>query len=151
MEINREEFINSRVAEHYKEASSLGMELVGVWLQGSQNYNADCYNDSYKSDVDTKAIILPSIDDIVDGKAPYSHTHIMSNGEHIDVKDIREMFQMFLKQNNSFIEILFTKYFVVNPKYADLVQELVSHNEAIARYNTNQTLRCFVGTSKEKN
>lgn len=145
-----ETLIQNRVQEHYNEAVSLGFEVVGVWLQGSQNYNLAVYDDTYQSDVDTKCIVLPSFDDIVCGKSPYSSTHIRANEEHIDIKDIRVMFDMFKKQNNSYVELLFTKYFVINPKYTRLVAELIKMREAIAYAHPNQALRCMAGTSKEK-
>lgn len=146
----RKQFIQNRVQEHYEEACSLGHEVVGVWLNGSQNYGLDIYNDTYQSDVDTKCIVLPSVDEIVKGLPPYSHTHVTANNEHIDIKDVREMFKMFKKQNSSYVEILFTDYYVINPKYKDLVQELIDHAEKIAHLNINLSLKCFVGTSKQK-
>lgn len=148
--MNREEFIMARVKEHYEEAISLGHEVVAVFLQGSQNYDCDEYSEEYVSDVDTKCIILPSLDDIVRGKTPYSSTHVRQNEEHIDIKDIRVMFEMFKKQNSSYIEILFTNFKIVNPKYALLVNELLTINEDIARMHFNQALRCMAGTSVEK-
>lgn len=148
--MSREERIMKRVKEHYDEACSLGKEVVVVFLQGSQNYECDEYSENYQSDIDTKCIILPTLDDIVCGKAPYSSTHICANNEHIDIKDIRVMFEMFKKQNSSYIELLFTKYYYVNPKYADLVAELKSLSERIARMHPNAALRAMAGTSMEK-
>lgn len=146
MENTRFENIMKRVKEHYDEARTLGKEVVGVWLQGSQNYNLD----TEQSDVDTKCIILPSFEDIVKGSEPYSHTHIRENNEHIDIKDIRVMIEMFRKQNNSYIEILFTSYFIINPEYEELVHELINMREKIARMHVNQALRCLAGMSMEK-
>jgi hypothetical protein len=148
--MTREEKIMKRVKEHYEEACSLGFEVVAIFLQGSQNYNCDEYSEDYQSDIDTKCIILPSLDDIVCGKAPYSHTHICANNEHIDIKDIRVMFEMFKKQNNSYIELLFTDYYYVNPKYESLFKELLGLAEAISRMHPNQALRAMAGTSMEK-
>ena len=148
--MNREERIMKRVKEHYEEACSLGKEVVAVFLQGSQNYELDEYSDEYMSDIDTKCIILPTLDDIVNSKAPYSSTHICDNNEHIDIKDIRVMFEMFKKQNNAYIELLFTKYYYINPKYEKLVMELKSLAEPISRMHFNQALRCMAGTSAEK-
>lgn len=149
-QIDRQAFIMSCVQEHYNELSSLGYEVVGVFLQGSQNYGCDEYSDSYKSDVDTKAIILPSFEDVVCGRSPFSHTHVRANDEHIDIKDIRVMFEMFRKQNSSYIELLFTPYKIINPKYEELVEELLSQAEAIAHMHYNQALRCLAGMSMEK-
>ena len=148
--MTRKEFINKRVQEHYEEAISLGHEVVGVFLQGSQNYELDEYSDEYMSDIDTKCIILPNLDDIISNKAPCSYTHCRANNEHIDIKDIRQMFDMFKKQNIAYVEILFTDFKVINPKYQDLWDVLVSRDEEIARLNFNQALRCMCGTSMEK-
>lgn len=148
--MTRKEFINKRVQEHYEEAISLGYEVVGVFLQGSQNYELDEYSDEYMSDIDTKCIILPNLDNIISNKAPYSYTYCRANNEHIDIKDIRIMFEMFKKQNNSYIEILFTEFKVVNPKYISLLEQVITQAEKIARINFNQALRCLSGTSMEK-
>ncbi len=148
--VDRNTFIMSCVQDHYNELSSMGYEVVGVFLQGSQNYGCDEYSSAYTSDVDTKAIILPTFEDIVCGRAPFSHTHVRANDEHIDIKDIRVMFEMFRKQNSSYIELLFTPYKIINPKYSKLVDELLEHAEAIARMHFNQTLRCLAGMSMEK-
>lgn len=147
---SREEFIMSCVQEHYDEAVSLGYEVVAVFLQGSQNYCCDIYTEEYRSDIDTKAIILPSLDDIVRGSSPFSHTHVRANNEHIDIKDIRVMFENFRKQNSSYLEILFTDFKIINPKYEALMTELLSQAENIARAHPNQALRCFSGMSMEK-
>lgn len=146
----RKEFIMQAVKAHYDEACSLGFEVVGVWLQGSQNYNCDIYTDKYQSDIDTKCIILPTLDDIVCGYSPYSSTYIRANSEHIDIKDIRVMFDMFRKANLSYLEFLFTEFYVINPKYQDLVVELMAMRERLVRAHQNQFLRCAAGMSMEK-
>ena len=99
---------------------------VGLFLQGSQNYNLDYEG----SDIDTKAIMLPSFSDFVLNAKPLSTTHIMENNEHVDFKDIRLMFDCIKKQNVNFVEILFTPYSIINPennalyaKYAALASE----------------------------
>jgi hypothetical protein len=148
--MTRDERIMKRVKEHYEEACSLGKEVVAVFLQGSQNYKLDEYSDEYMSDIDTKCIILPTLDDIVNSKSPYSSTHVCANNEHIDIKDIRVMFEMFKKQNNAYVELLFTKYYYINPKYEKLVMELKMLAESISRMHPNQALRCMAGTSAEK-
>ena len=43
--MNREEMINKRVREHYAHLEGLGYEIVGLFLQGSQNYNNDIYDE----------------------------------------------------------------------------------------------------------
>lgn len=148
--MNRQELIQQRLQEHYKDVIDRGFEVVYLALQGSQNYELDEYSEEYQSDIDTKCIILPTLDDIVRGKAPYSSTLIRENNEHIDIKDIRVMFEMFRKQNNAYIEILFTDFYIINPKYEALMRELLDKAEDIAKMHPCQALRCLAGTSAEK-
>lgn len=119
---------------------------VGLFLQGSQNYNLDYEG----SDIDTKAIMLPSFSDFVLNAKPLSTTHIMENNEHVDFKDIRLMFDCIKKQNVNFVEILFTPYSIINPEYADLFQPVLDAREEIARYNNYAGMNCIMGMALEK-
>lgn len=143
---NTDEDIMKRMQEHYAVLEDMGYEVVGLFLQGSQNYNLG-YEDS---DVDTKAIVLPTLDDIILNKKPVSFTHVMENEEHIDVKDIRVMFENILKQNINFVEILFTDYKIVNPKYSEYLEELFRKREMIANYDVRAALNCMAGMQLEK-
>lgn len=147
--MNRDEYIMSRLLEHYQQIKDK-YEVVGIFIQGSQNYNLDIYDEDYKSDIDTKAIVLPSLEDIISNKDPVSTTLVLDNNEHIDVKDIRIMFNTFLKQNINFIEILFTKYKIMNPKYKELFNPMFINREKIAHYDINKALNCQCGMSQEK-
>ena len=147
--MNREEYINKRVKEHYDYIKDK-YDVIYLGLQGSQNYELDVYDNDYKSDIDTKAIVLPSFKDIVYNKQPISKTIVLENNEHIDVKDIRVMFETFKKQNINFIEILFTKYKIINKEYEDLIEIILKNKELIAHLNINQALRCMAGMSMEK-
>lgn len=84
--MTREETIMARLREHYNEALEYFEEshIVGIWLQGSQNYMLD----NSKSDIDTKLIVTPTFKDIALAAKPVSTTHIRENNEHIDFKDI---------------------------------------------------------------
>lgn len=147
--MNRDEYIMNRLLEHYQQIKDK-YEVVGIFIQGSQNYNLDIYDEDYKSDIDTKAIVLPSFDDIISNKDPVSTTLVLDNNEHIDVKDIRIIFNTFLKQNINFIEILFTKYKIINPKYKELFNPMFINREKIAHYDINKALNCQCGMSQEK-
>lgn len=148
--MTKEERIMKRVQEHYEYLQEKGYEIVFLALQGSQNYGLDVYDEDYTSDVDTKAVVLPSFEDFVHNRRLVSETIVLENNEHIDVKDIRVMFETFKKQNINFIEILFSEFRIVNEKYADIVQQLFDGAEEIAHINTNQAIRCMAGMSKEK-
>ena len=60
--MNREENIAKRLNEHWEESleSFDVSRILGLFLQGSQNYGLDYEN----SDVDTKLIVLPTLDEI---------------------------------------------------------------------------------------
>ena len=148
--MNREEKIMQRVQEHYDYLQSLGYEVVCVCLQGSQNYGLDEYSDEYISDIDTKAIVLPPLDDFIAAAPPVSTVVIMDNKEHAEVKDIRIMFDMFKKANISYIELLFTEFKIINPEWAEFIEPLFANRELISKYNRNQFLRCIAGMAMEK-
>lgn len=148
--INKNDYIMSNIRDKYKYLEEHGYKVLGLFLQGSQNYGLDIYDDDYKSDIDAKAIVLPSLRDIVMNKAPVSTTIILPNDEHIEVKDIRIMKEMFLKQNVSYLELLYTNYFVVNYKYKDYVKELQDMRDEISSINKNQLLKAIKGMSMNK-
>lgn len=150
--IDREAYIAQGLIRHIEEFEKCypNLEWFALVIQGSQNYELDIYTEEYKSDIDTKMLVIPSLEDIVYNKKPISTTYILPNNEHTDIKDIRLYFDNFKKQNINFVEILFSNYYIINPKYQDLWDELIKNRENIAHYNYNQTLRCIAGMSMEK-
>lgn len=143
---SKEERIFNRLKSDFDYVTSLGYKVLGVFLQGSQNYHLDYEG----SDIDTKAIIVPSFEDFVLNKKPTSTTLILEDNSHIDLKDIRLMHECFRKQNINFIEILFTKYKYFNPDYEELYQPMFDNNEKIAHYNNYAAVNCIAGMVYEK-
>lgn len=142
-----EKKIFDRLKSDFNLLTEKGYEVVGVFLQGSQNYDVD-YEES---DIDTKAILLPSFEDFLLNRKLISTTlELPPTNEHLDIKDIRLMFDNFKKQNINFIEVLFTKYNYINPKYVDLFQPMFDIKERIARYDQYKTLNSIAGMSMEK-
>lgn len=121
-------------------------QVVGVFCQGSTNYGLDIEN----SDFDSKCIVVPTFKDIALVRKPVSITHILPNNEHCDGKDVRLYMGEFRKQNLNFVEILFTKYFSVNPLYAEQWSRLVEHREAIARMNPYRAAKAMRGVAFDK-
>lgn len=140
-----------RLKEHYNEAEKLGYEVIGCYLQGSYNYER-MFNEitDDESDVDSKCLVLPSFKDFCLGRKPVSFTHEMENGEHLDIKDFRLYLNMFKKQNINAVEILFTYYYIWNPKYINICYRMFSNRERIARYDVKAALNCMVGMAFEK-
>lgn len=147
---NREEYIMNNLEYKYNYLIDKGFNVLAIFLQGSQNYELDVYDDDYKSDIDAKAIVIPSLEDIVLNKQPISTTIVLENNEHIEVKDIRVMKEMFIKQNISYIELLYTNYYMYQFVYEDLVDRLRDMRDDISTINKNQFLRCIKGMSMEK-
>lgn len=138
--------IRNRLYSDYELLVSKGYDVLGVFLQGSQNYELDYEG----SDVDTKAIVIPSFTDFVLNKKPVSTTLVLPSNEHLDVKDIRLMFECFKKQNINFLEILFTDYCCVNPKYSNEWDRMVTNANKIAHYNNYAAVNCIAGMIYEK-
>ena len=143
-----DEWIMEQLNRHYQEVLALFPEdrIVGVFLQGSQNYGLDYEG----SDIDTKCIVLPTLEDLIFNRKPVSTTHVLPNEEHLDLKDVRLYFQTFRKQNLNFMEILFTKYKIVNPTYEPMWNRLIENNEQIARYNPVGAVKTMKGIALEK-
>lgn len=140
--------VMKRVQDHYDEALQYFPEeqIVGVFLQGSQNYGLDYEG----SDVDTKLIIVPSFKDICLNRKPVSTTHVRANDEHTDWKDIRLYMETFRKQNLNFLEILFTPYYIINPMYKEEWNRLIAAREFIARMNPYRAVKSMKGIALEK-
>ena len=145
---DRESLIMKRLHDHLDEALEHfpAERIVGIFLQGSQNYGLD-YEDS---DVDTKLIVVPSLEDIVLNRKPVSTTHVRKNDEHIDFKDVRLYMETFRKQNLNFLEILFTPFYLINPMYEAEWNRLIAAREEIARMNEFRAVKSMKGIALEK-
>jgi len=149
MNYHSNHWITEKLVEHVCEAETLIPKdhIVGVFLQGSQNYGLD-YEDS---DVDTKCIITPTFKEIALARNPLSTTHIRANNEHIDLKDIRLYIQIFRKQNLNFLEILYTPYFYLpNYNFEEQWKRLVTHREEITHYDSVRSVKSMMGVASER-
>jgi predicted nucleotidyltransferase len=144
----RDGIIFKGLDEHYKESLEYfnKNQIVGLFLQGSQNYGLDTPN----SDIDTKLIVIPSFKDIALAAQPVSTTHVRVNQEHIDFKDIRLYMNTFRKQNLNFLEILFTPFTMINSMYFDQWDRLIEERESIARMNPWRAVKSMKGIALEK-
>ena len=149
MNYHDDKWIMERVREHCAEAETLipKEHIVGVFLQGSQNYGLDYEG----SDIDTKCIITPTFEEIALARKPKSTTHIRANEEHIDLKDIRLYVQTFRKQNLNFLEILYTPYFwCPNEHFYHEWKRLRDHREEITHYDPVRSVKSMMGIASEK-
>lgn len=135
-----------RIIEHHKVVQGLGYNTFGTFLQGSQNYGFEYEG----SDVDSKSLVIPSFSDLCLSKPKTSFTHVHENNEHTDIKDVRVMVQCWLKQNVNMVEILFTNFCMINPKYVDQYEILFHIRHEISRYDEVAGLKCCQGMALEK-
>ena len=113
---------------------------------GSYNYNMD----TPQSDIDSKLLVIPSLEQLVNGKS-LNYLHCMSdNGEHVEVKDIRHYFATMLKQNINFVETLYAQVWIVNPVYMRLFHYLFEMRDVISGCNPIATIHCIQGTAYQK-
>ena len=148
--MNKEEKLMNRLQEHYNMLVEKGYEVVALFLQGSQNYGLDEYSENYMSDVDSKALVLPSFADFVNNKEPVSKLLLMENNEHVEVKDIRVMLNLMKKANVSYLELLYTDYKIINEKYAEILQPLLDNRDLFATAYKVQFVKALYGMGLEK-
>ena len=134
-----------------------GFTCIGVFLRGSQNYNLD---DEY-SDIDSLAIVLPNLDNLIKGYKP-SIEHHNADDSHIDIKDIRYFFDSLKKQNPSYLEMMSTEYYVLDDNWKEMWEEfwntdcptsewgVLSNREAICCYHPYSALQSIYGDMKSK-
>lgn len=121
-------------------------QVVFIALQGSQNYNLQTPN----SDVDTKLVVVPSLDNLIFNRKPVSTTHVRRNNEHTDWKDIRLMFNTFRKQNLNFIEILYSPWVLVNNNYKEELIPLFEDRDKIGFYCPVKAVQTMRGIALNK-
>lgn len=145
--MNKDKIV-SRLQEHLSEA--MVNENISDWFviasNGSMNYGLD----NEDSDIDSKLLTVPSLKKLIENKRDNT-THIMSdNGEHVEVKDVAIYMNTILKQNINFVETLFAKAVIVNPRYQNDWEMLYENRELIARYDTKRAVKCMYGMMVQK-
>lgn len=125
----------TRAIEHYGEGA-----VLGVFLYGSWNYNTNTPD----SDVDTKCILIPNLYSLA--IKPYEVKHLHIDDEVCECMTIMHMVNNWKKQNINFVEIMFTDYYIINPLYRELWEELFpfADREKVARYDLRQAIHSMV-------
>ena len=148
MKLEKYNRVRKRLKEHLDEA--LQNPKIHDWfmiaVNGSYNYNMD----TPQSDIDSKLLVIPSLEQLVSGKS-LNYLHCMSdNGEHVEVKDIRHYFATMLKQNINFVETLYAQVWIVNPVYMRLFHYLFEMRDVISGCNPIATIHCIQGTAHQR-
>lgn len=148
MNYHSDGWIQSKVTKHLQDVIKEYpfSQVFGIFYVGAANYGLD----TEKSDVDTRVLIVPTLKDLVCNIKPLSKTIIRENGEHIEIRDIRLVLQNFKKQNINSLEILFTKYKIINKKYQGFWEVLTHHAENICYLNPTAAIKCIQGMSIQK-
>lgn len=123
--------ILNELQSHYDYSVELFGEekVLAVMLYGSQNYGLA----TEASDFDTCALIVPSVDDIILGKQKKSKHYKLDNGI-MNVKDYRLAFENYLKGGFTFLETLYTDYYIVNPYFKNEFNQLREMADEIVNY-----------------
>lgn len=119
--------------------------VVATMLYGSQNYGLD----TPESDVDTKTIVVPRLKGLVLDRR--ISTELRLEDQSLDIiKDVRDMFDNYLKGNINFLETLYTQYYHVNIDFVDELFELREHRDLIANSKPQSTLAMVKGMAHVK-
>jgi len=113
-----------------------GYNVIYIGLYGSQNYNVA----DELSDIDCKAIVLPSLHDIIFRKVT-SKTIDCEDGT-IDVKDLITFYSVIKKGNFSYIEAMDTEYSIGDKYIKELFKQIGPNKKSIlgAMYEKRKAL-----------
>lgn len=138
----------ARVDEHWETVNQIFEKdrVMAVALYGSQNYGCE----TEYSDVDTKAIVLPSLDDVIFERKVNKVIEGDKEGGLCDVKDVRLMMRNFYKASINFLEILATGYYVVNPNFVEEWAELRAICDIIALTFKENLVNSTAGLARHK-
>ena len=131
-----------------------GYDVAYVCLYGSQNYNLDLYNANYKSDIDVKAFIIPTLKQLISNSKPVStilEGLDIIDGQ-IDLKDIRVFTETLMKGNPTYIEALYAKYYVFGSSSITekFMQKLLDNKTALVKALEPNIIKAIYGMAKEK-
>lgn len=140
------ESIQERLKEHYNHAENKSDgELFGVFLQGSQNYVKDSFLSD--SDVDTWAVYLPSLRDVVLERDISLPNLVIENNEHIDRVDARKFVKLLKKPGINSYQALFTDFYIINDEYSEYYERLRDMREEIVRTDEKRFVMSLMGMS----
>lgn len=127
-------------------------DIVGIFLQGSQNYNLSIYNDNYKSDIDTICLVIPKLKTLINKTIMQKKTIIMEDNSHILVKPVDEFIKLLYRGNVQFIEILYTPFYLIKTiECSDYIEDI---RRIFSKYEKtllrNKIYKAMLGMMKQK-
>lgn len=132
----KERMLFKELSNYKKILEDKGYNVIYIGLYGSQNYNLD----DDESDIDVKAIIMPSLHDIIFRKVT-SKTIECEKG-NIDVKDLLTFYDVIKKGNFSYIESIQTQYSIGDKYIKNLFSQFEVNKKSIlgAMYEKRKAL-----------
>jgi predicted nucleotidyltransferase len=128
--------IFKELANRKKILEERGYKVIYIGLYGSQNYNLS----DEQSDIDVKAIILPTLQDIIFRKV--TSTTIECENGNIDVKDLITFYDVIKKGNFSYVESIDTEYSIGDKYIKELFKQFRPNSKSIlgAMYEKRKAL-----------
>jgi len=117
-------------------------KVLAIYLQGSQNYMLD----TETSDIDMNAFVLPSPEDLYYGRT-VSKTYQTRFGQ-VEVKDFRLFVELVKKANPSYLELLNTRYSIVDKRLESIANNKLLDEIVKDRYLV--FLQAIKGTINQK-
>lgn len=139
--------IQEALKEHKQAVLNYGIkeeQLLVVALYGSQNYGLATEN----SDVDTKAIYIPTLEELCSAPKPLVKELSLPNNEKCVLMDIRHFAENLKKQNLNYMEVLFTDYYLVNKDLKFAWAYLRDIREQVAFYDPNKAVLSMAHQAK---
>lgn len=134
--MNENNYIYERLQVHQNRVKEIyGDKVIYIAAVGSMNYNT--FTDS--SDVDTKAVILPTFEDLVLNEK--ISTTLQVDNEECSVKDLRTYIAEVKKQGINILETLTTKYYVSS----EIMDPLRDNAEKIAHLDCKRFVNSASG------
>jgi len=127
----------------------MGHKVAYICIYGSQNYGMDVKTDDYESDLDMKAIIVPTLDNLIFNSKPISTT-IDTEWGQCDLKDIREWTDNVCKGNPTYIESLFTDYYIIDEEFQENFQKILDKRDDLVYTLREQIARASYGMMCQK-
>lgn len=125
--------------------------IMAMIHQGSFNHGLEIMNEEYLSDIDVKVIAIPSLENLLNGNKGRIYQKLeYVDGSFIEIRDVRDVFDLFKKQNIQYLELLFSNYYLVNSSYKNYFNELRQISGEISTINEAKLVNCHLGMAKEK-
>lgn len=143
------DYIEDKIQYYYDTLKSkYGFDVAYIALYGSQNYGLDIYTDEYMSDVDAKAVIIPSLKSLIAGEK--ISTTVEFDSGLCDVKDIRIYLDNIFKANINYLETMFSDFKIINSDCIEDFERFLMMGEEIVSLRISTLFKTACGMAQAK-